>query len=587
MAWTDIVSSLFGSRMQNSVVSAGDSDSWTGSLPGFFGSSPAAGMRLSVDQAMSVSAVYACTRARAEILASLPGMVFVELDDNVRRRHSDNPLWRLLHDAPNPEMDSMTFYELLQTRVVSRGNGLALIERDRRDIPIHLWPVHNSRVELQRDDSGELYWRVYSDYFDRSTDRLRWRDIPDRDMLNVVGFGSNGYKGTGVIPVAVEEISLNVAMTQYGGSFFKSGAKPVGFVEHPKFYDTKKQRREFREDMNRVHAGSENWNQIGVLWDGAKFKEMQYSPEQSQFIASRGYSAKQICSFFNVPPALVQIFDDYKFSTVDAMIQQFVMTCVRSDAIRLERAIKRQVVHTQGFDRNGQMVQLFKDPYVFEFIIEALLRGDPKKQAETLEIERRNGIRNANQWRALKNEEPLPGEQGEKYIVPGGFEDLSKLGQTYPSGSKSAGGSDNSPKSIAFDREQLIRSLEPAVPKHRDRSPGAIAEDATTLRDELSQAAIEVLQEANQRLGKVLAKELARVEKTGSSSERIDQAWAGHCQRLQNAFLPGCKVFCRYRSQDAETLAESLAARLCDGCDSDLELTLQIVESCCDEIDAG
>ncbi len=35
------------------------------------------------------------------------------------------------------------------------------------------------------------------------------------------------------------------------------------------------------------------------------------------------------------------------------------------------------------------------------------MRGDAKKQAETLEIKRRNGIVNSNEWRALDNDAPL------------------------------------------------------------------------------------------------------------------------------------------------------------------------------------
>lgn len=77
--------------------------SWIGRL---FGDASAAGIPVTQEAAMTVSTVYACSQARAETLASLPPMVYLELDSNTRRRDDNNPVWRLLHDQPNPHMDS-------------------------------------------------------------------------------------------------------------------------------------------------------------------------------------------------------------------------------------------------------------------------------------------------------------------------------------------------------------------------------------------------------------------------------------------------------------------------------------------------
>ena len=48
----------------------------------------------------------------------------------------------------------------------------------------------------------------------------------------------------------------------------------------------------------------------------------------------------------------------------------------------------------------------------------ALLRGDAKTQAEILEIERRNAIINADEWRELTDRNPLPDGQGKMYFMP-------------------------------------------------------------------------------------------------------------------------------------------------------------------------
>lgn len=577
--------SLAGGNVSSSLMAQGERYWWGGGLKGVFGENPAAGLSFNQASAMTLATVYACTRARAETLASLPPMVYVELQSNTRRRSDDNQLWQLLHDCPNEDMDSMTFYELLQMRIVNRGNGFVEIERDRRDRPVALWPIHNSRVTPFRRklDNGktELEWHITTDSFDPRREVYRSYRLPDRDMLNVVGFNSDGYIGSGVIPVAVEEIAAGMAQGQYNASWFAKGARPAAVVEHPSFIDDDDQRAEFRRDINKMHSGREHWHETAVMWNGAKWKEVQYSPEQSQLVESRKYSAKTICQFYNVPPAVVQIFDDYKFSTVDAMIQQFVMTCLRSDAVRIERAIRKKVTHTMS--AAGQLRAIYESPYVFEFVLEALLRGDSKKQAEVLEIKRRNGVMNADEIRALDNQEPLPNGQGEIYLVPGGFENLATLGSTYPNGKRgaSSGGTssgsgsgsssgdqgdeqENSRDLPAFDREarhRLYSALERGIPKHRDRSRGGSVADATTDRDEMDSVALEVLQEAVTRIEAIQVKDLERLASSGADDDRVNDSWMKHAGRLRSAILPACKIYCRYRDERPEDVASRVVGQ--------------------------
>jgi HK97 family phage portal protein len=561
-------------NVSSSMLAKGERYWWGGGLKGVFSPEPAAGLTFNQSSALTLSTVYACSRARAETLASLPPMIYRETANESRRRDSSSPLWDLMHDCPNEDMDSMTFYELLQMRIINRGNGFCEIERDSRDRPIALWPIHNSRVTPFRDSDNKLEWHVTTDSFDPRKEVYRAYRVPDRDMLNVVGFGSDGYIGSGVIPMAVEEISAGMAQSQYNASWFAKGARPSAVVEYPTYIDDADERAEFRRQINTLHSGREHWHEVPVMWQGAKWKEIQYSPEQSQLVESRKFSSKTICQFYNVPPAIVQVFDDYKFSTVDAMIQQFVMTCLRSDAVRIERAIRRKITHTM--DAAGRLRQVYESPYVFEFVLEALLRGDSEKQAKVLETKRRNGILNADEIRGLDNLEPLPDGQGEIYLVPGGFENLATLGQTYPrgSGSRTGEGQSNVRSSselqgqpeVAFDFERLCQALERGIPKHRNRSQGGSVADATTDRDEMDAVALDVIQEAINRIEAIQAKELERL-KNGTpegqliNSQRLNDSWSKHAARLSSAILPACKIYCRYRDESPEQLADRIAVR--------------------------
>lgn len=563
--WQDEVASDRAPR--SSSQSTGESLWWGNSITGVWGgSTPSTGMRFSESIAMTSATAYACTRARAETLASLPAIVYSEVSKVIRKRASGTKPWRLLHDEPNPQMDSMTFFELMNMRQVNRGNGFAEIERDGHDLPIALWPIHPSRVS-PRMDHGRIVWDVYTDVKDPVNDGYKVHVVADRDMLNLCGFGGNGLLAPGVIDMGREEIAIDIAAQQYGSTWFKQGARPQSVVEYPTYIDDDDQRAEFRADMNSLHSGRENWHKVAIMWNNAKWKEIQANPEQSQFLQTREFSARQICRMYNVPPAVVQIFEDYKFNTVDAMIMQFVMTCVRADAERMERAIARKVLSVR--DARGRLMNSFDDDYFLEFLLEGLLRGDAKKQAETLQIKRRNGIINANEWRAVDNENPLPGEQGDKYVVPGGFADLKTLGQLpkKPKPANSGGGDDNAtaeneslPK---FSRNRIVEAIQRNLKPHRNQVRGHRAGDQRTIAREITAMAVDVLTEAVDRIETVVKNEIARLQ--AKKQEPTRATWDKHAARLESAVKPACKVYARHSKKiNVDTMACKLAAHLTD-----------------------
>ena len=73
--------------------------------PAFFFGSSVAGKSVTARTAIQVSAVYACVRVIAETVASLPLSLYQETAEGSQKAIK-HPLYRLLHDEPNPEMTS-------------------------------------------------------------------------------------------------------------------------------------------------------------------------------------------------------------------------------------------------------------------------------------------------------------------------------------------------------------------------------------------------------------------------------------------------------------------------------------------------
>lgn len=401
------------------------------------GQKTTSGVVMDESRSMQLATIFACSRAIAETLGSLPGIVYEEMTEAERGRARGTPQWELLHDSPNPHMDSMQFYELNTLRLVNRGNAFCEIERNFRDEPVALWPIHPSRVRPWKNNDGQLEYHVYvnrtsiypGERFDGKN--APYMVIPERDMFNIVNFPSDdGVTCKGVLAYARETAGVGAATIQYAGSWFGNGARPSGVIEHPGWIPDPDRRITFREDLNRLHGGPENQNNLGILWEGAKWHAMQMGPDDAKFAETAGYTDKAFCRFYNVPPAVVQIFEDYKFATVDAMIRQFVLTCIRSYAVRWERAINSQILRTR--DEAGRLRSVFQDgTFLFEFLLNALLRGDPKTQAEANAILRQWGVLNADEWRAQENLNPIAGGGGSKYVIAANYTTLDKVGQNF------------------------------------------------------------------------------------------------------------------------------------------------------------
>lgn len=93
----------------------------SGSSYSFFMGNSTSGKRVNERSSMQMTAVYSCVRILSEAVASLP-LHFYEYGENGSKVKAINhPLYRILHDEPNPEMTSFVFRETLMTHLLLWG----------------------------------------------------------------------------------------------------------------------------------------------------------------------------------------------------------------------------------------------------------------------------------------------------------------------------------------------------------------------------------------------------------------------------------------------------------------------------------
>ena len=365
--------------------------------------------------AMQMTAVYACVRILSEAIAGLPLHLYKYTDDGGKEKAIDHPLYRILHDEPNPEMTSFIFRETLMTHLLLWGNAYAQIIRNGKGEVIALYPLMPNRMRVDRDDKGQLYYtynRVYDEALKTKTMTVTLRSY---EVLHIPGLGFDGLVGYSPIAMAKNAIGLAIATEEYGAKFFANGAAPSGVLEHP---STLKNPEKLREAWQSQFGGSQNSNRIAVLEEGLKYTPISISPEQAQFLETRKFQINEIARIFRVPPHMVGDLEKSSFSNIEQQSLEFVKYTLDPWVVRWEQNLQRILLNPDE-----------KKDYFFKFNVDGLLRGDYASRMTGYATARQNGWMSANDIRELENLDRIPAELGgDLYLINGNMLPMQNAG---------------------------------------------------------------------------------------------------------------------------------------------------------------
>ena len=367
-------SSLFKARDKPKNRTAG------GAFTFFLGGSTS-GKVVTERSAMQMTAVYSCVRILSEAVAGLPLHLYRYKDGGGKEKAIDHPLYRLLHDEPNPEMSSFVFRETLMTHLLLWGNAYAQIIRNGKGEIMALYPLMPNKMRVDRDEHGKLYYEYSHSSDEAGTMKNTTVRLTPYDVLHIPGLGFDGLVGYSPIAMAKNAIGMAIACEEYGAKFFANGAAPSGVLEHPGVI---KDPQKVRDAWQSQFGGSANSNKVAVLEEGMKYTPISISPEQAQFLETRKFQINEIARIFRVPPHMVGDLEKSSFSNI----------------------------------------ALF-----FKFSVEGLLRGDYQSRMNGYATARQNGWMSANDIRELENMDKIPAEEGgDLYLINGSMLPMQNAG---------------------------------------------------------------------------------------------------------------------------------------------------------------
>ena len=359
---------------------------------------PPPGVKVPVteDNAITLSAVWACIRVISSGIAILP-MEIIERSPGVNEAVTTDAITPVaLARKPCPEIGSVSFWETMVSHALLRGNGYAEIERDSLGNPIAMWPLLPNQVRPWRDPADhQLKYEAWGFGY--------WTVLPAHNVFHLAGLGYDGIMGYSPTRLAARSMGLTAAAEQAGDAYFSGGMKPGGWVEYPNSLQDM-QKANLKDGIKAEHAGATAFGKALLLYGGAKFHPIDISPDDAQFLETRQFQVEDVCRWFNVPPHKVQHLLRATFSNIEHQSQEFVTGTLLYWLTKI----------ANEFD--SKLLSRFGPHYFSRHSLKALLRGDTITRYTAYGMGRQWGFLSVNDIRREENMAPVEG--GDVYHVP-------------------------------------------------------------------------------------------------------------------------------------------------------------------------
>lgn len=368
-------------------------------LPGYQGHITHAGIQVSTEKALGLTAVWACIRLLAWCEASLPLVMYERLEKG-KRRATDNPIYKIISKKPNAEQTSFKWREFMSVHQNLYGAGISEIEYDKNGYPVALWPIPTYCVKKIRTKNKELMYEV-------NVDGTAYKLWP----YQVICFESlqvNSDRWISPIGMHRETLGSAIAVREFGAKTFGQGTNPGAIVSYPGQFQfrTGDSLESTRKAMREAYEGLSNAHRLMLLDQGAKYERAGLPPEDAQFLETRKWDTTEISRIYNVPLHLIQVHEGGTTwgSGIEELNSGFVVFTLMPYLILKEQELELKLIDD--------------DKYFIKHNVDGLLRGKLEARYRSYSIGRQWGWLSPNDVCEMEDRNPLPGDEGDIYLNP-------------------------------------------------------------------------------------------------------------------------------------------------------------------------
>jgi HK97 family phage portal protein len=376
------------------------------------------GRALTPESALTQVTVLACVRLLAEVVGTLPCVLYRRLAPRGRERATSHPLYGILHDLPNPELTTLELYENITGHLALWGNAYCEIEYDNAGRRRAVWPLRPDRVEVlvpAASYSGQRQYVVTLPNGQRKG-LARWQ------IWHIRGFGTDPWIGKSPIALARESVALALGTEEFAGKFFGNDSRPGGVLKSAKALSEAAAKR-LQASWEGAHGGLSNAHRVAVLEEGVEWQSIGIPAKDAQFLEMRQFQRSEIYGLFRVMPHLVgDVSNSTSWGTgIEQQSIGWQKFSVGPYLTRIEKSAARDLLTTSE-----------RETLYARFLVDALVRADINGRTTAYEKGRLGGWLSVNDIREMEDLNPVEG--GDTYLQPLNMTTLGSQAPAAPGG---------------------------------------------------------------------------------------------------------------------------------------------------------
>lgn len=324
------------------------------------GGRTASGERVTATSALGLAPFWRGVNILSGSVGMLPFKVYQRTGEG-RKEVPNAPAWKMLHDAPNPNMAADEFWALVTSHMATWGNHYSYKEPGPGGGVAALWPLNPARVSVGINKDWSLFYVVDGT-----------AHLAPREIFHVRGPSLDGMVGYSPIQIHRQNLASDQARKRYQGEFWANDATPGVTLIHPGKLSSEAIDR-VKAKWDSQHRGSSNRNKTAVLAEAMRVERLTLPMVDAQFIEQERMSATQIAQILDLPAYMLSGDNggsSLTYSTVEGQSVDFLKWSLGPRLVRIQNAATRDL-------------DLMPEGYFGEFVPDAVLRTTTKERNES------------------------------------------------------------------------------------------------------------------------------------------------------------------------------------------------------------
>lgn len=208
-------------------------------------------------------------------------------------------LENLLNVRPNPAYNSYIFKLTVFANALLTKHGYVEVVRDEAGIPVELYHLKTSEVELKQQENGHALYYVHNQ---RLVDgRTRERRLYFNDVLDFKMYSLNGTDGLSLLDSLGEDLDAQRFSKKFFANFFRNGTQSGGLLKMKGAKLSKESREKIRDEWQKANTGQAAAGKVLVLDESMDYSQLEVDTDILKLITTNTYGTSQIAKVFGIP----------------------------------------------------------------------------------------------------------------------------------------------------------------------------------------------------------------------------------------------------------------------------------------------